>query len=901
MASNYLARLATKGIDYSQVNPEQIQQQLIELTHQVSVAAYDSVPAAEAALVEAKANFAAGWAQLELAQFRTHKERGAMLSHFADVTIDAALQSAWRATSSKHSALAKVANQPLKGLFVLGLGKLGGNDLNFSSDVDLIGYFDPEIFPVPNTIGVGFVAHQVLQLMTKILSQSGGLNFIWRVDWRLRPNASATTLAMSVPAALDYYFYHASPWHRLALLKGRVIAGDLKAGVTFFKAVHPFIWRQNLDYRSLDELAEIKHRINLEHPSLKSERAWNDPIQPNVAGFNVKLGRGGIREIEFVVNAIQLVWGGRKTALQVSNTMEALNQLKIAKLISSEEAETLQQAYEFLRRLENALQLYDNNHTHIVPGDDGVLGEVKELLGVDDWDEYVSQLNQYRSQVNDIFAELFADHDEEVLEPIVWPSDLSERADSIIELWESGYQAYGVSIEARGRLRPLTLALSKYLRERKLSAADIDATVVRLHDYFRRLPKGEQYFRLLAQSPQLLEAVIAPLRDSPAMSILLEQSPHIIDRYLEPIWRYPEDLPSSNEVLNKPSYDAKLDGLRRFVNEHLYLIYWQFLQGEVNVEQLQGGLTLLAQRALTSAIDLVVEDLGVKESPVSVLALGKLGLQKMAPMSDLDLVFVYDEDTTDLDTATRFVSRLQTAVATKMREGVVYDLDTRLRPSGRSGAPTVSVASLVAHHLQRAHTWEHIAFMFARFVAGSNRVKESIETLKTTLLARPRDTEQLDNDVVTMWKRIEEHRIRDLGVGVFNSKLGKGGLMQAEFFAAAQLLRTPSVQSTSQDFSALVGERLSPALSGGALDAMEHWRLLQIYERLLGLEGLPYAKAPQRYRAQLLEHAGVKSIQDLSKLSKAHADFVVDELQKDFYDSKHPPHEWVESSVNWLD
>ncbi len=906
-ASAYLTRLHRKGFSCVQTEPELIRQRLDALRADTVALANSNLEEFEQAISKIKNDYTVLWAELELKQHFSHEERGWLWSEFADASLHAALQVAWRHVAGKHRALHNLLDTPLRGLFVLGLGKLGGQDLNFSSDVDLIAFFDPERFAVPSSLGIAFIAQQVLQTLTKALSRSGSLEFIWRIDWRLRPNASANTLAMSVPAAHQYYFYRASPWHRLALLKARPVAGDLLTAGEFLQNLHPFIWRQNLDYRSLDELAEIKHRINLEHPSLRSERRWHEPIQTDVAGFNVKLGSGGIREIEFVVNAMQLIWGGRKPTLQTTNTLNALQVLEAAELISAGNAQLLRKAYYFLRRLENGLQLLDNAHTHLMPIDESAQHNLELLLQISDWSAFSAELKMYRQGVNAVFSELFASQENQQSEPIVWPENLSSRSDEIIEIWESGYHAYGVSLEARSHLRPLTLGLSRYLRERNLSPEDCEATLVRLHDYFRRLPRGEQYFRLLAQSPELLETVITPLRDSPAMTILLEQSPHIIDSYLESVWRYPQDLPNPDDVLAQLSYDAQLDSLRRFVNEHLYQIYWQFLQAQISVADFQAGLTVLAERALQCAVKLVCEELELDQAPVSIIALGKLGLRTMAPMSDLDLVFVFDEEQEQLANATHFVSRLQTAIASRMREGVVYDLDTRLRPSGRSGAPTVSVASLVTHHLTRAHTWEHLAFMFARPILAGSRVATAVDDLKATLLTRARDQRQLNGDVQAMWQRIHAHRISASNNTVFNSKLQPGGLMHFEFFTAAHLLKTSATVPTDLNYAALVEQRLDADVATGALSGMQHWRTLQIYERLLGLEGVALEHTPKRYKQQLLERLGLPDIPALIAQNSRHAAFAHTQLSEPFMGESansvahHKAHSsWVESAVNWL-
>jgi len=226
---------------------------------------------------------------------------GELQSQFAACTIDAALQAAWQieAKSLKLKSLPK----HVPGLFILGLGKLGGFDLNFSSDVDLIAYYDPDILPVPKHMGQNYAVNKVLKTMGQILKPRNSPDFIWRVDWRLRPESSASQLSMSTDMAQDFYFFRALPWHRLALMKARIIAGDKAVGDSFLQSITPFIWRQNLDFRALDELAHLKSRINLEHPALRQQRAAPEPITAEASGFNVKLGSGGIREIEFIANA----------------------------------------------------------------------------------------------------------------------------------------------------------------------------------------------------------------------------------------------------------------------------------------------------------------------------------------------------------------------------------------------------------------------------------------------------------------------------------------------------------------------------------------------------------------------------------------------------------------------
>jgi len=331
-------------------------------------------------LLELKQRFALGWSALSLQNAADFISLGQLQSQFAERSINIALQTAWH-IEAKSLKLRNLKRQ-VPGLFILGLGKLGGLDLNFSSDVDLIAYYDPEILPVPQHMGQSYVVNKVLKTMGQILKPRNSSDFIWRVDWRLRPESSASQLSMSTDMAQDFYFFRALPWHRLALMKARVIAGDKAAGERFLQNITPFIWRQNLDFRALDELAHLKSRINLEHPALRQQRAAPEPITEDATGFNIKLGSGGIREIEFIANAQQLVWGGKHYELRTPNTLDALAQLAKLGHIDEAVSEELSANYINLRQLENAIQMLGNAQTHIVPVSKKLRDNMMDLLGL---------------------------------------------------------------------------------------------------------------------------------------------------------------------------------------------------------------------------------------------------------------------------------------------------------------------------------------------------------------------------------------------------------------------------------------------------------------------------------------------------------------------------------------
>lgn len=904
-ASEFLSKLGeplgsidqTNALDWMGKVCLQLESHVFELT------TIDGLDDAQKQLIQANKEFTFAWSLVELQRLESQDRLGKWQTRFAEASIDFALRLAWQKIANKHkvvkTALEKHQNT-MPGLFIFGMGKLGGYDLNFSSDVDLVAYFDPDTLPIPDVLGKGYVCHQVLQVLTQLLGQNGQRNFVWRVDWRLRPNASATTLAMSINAAREYYFYQASPWHRLALMKARVVAGDKHSGEQFLNTLSPFIWRQNLDYRALDELAEIKQRINLEHPALRVQRTWREPISDEIAGFNVKLGSGGIREIEFIANALQLVWGGKQYSLRVPNTVHALTALAEKKLIDTPIVTQLITSYHFLRRVENAIQMRANLQTHLIPESTQGQDELLILLSEDSWELFVEKLNAHRRAVNQVFVVLFAEQESEHTEPIIWPNGLNDQAGGIVDEWENGFRCYGVSNQVSHKLRPLARALSNTLSDSK--SEDVSKQVIRLDVFFKALPAAEQYLRLLAESPTLLSKFVEPLMYSPPMAILLKQSPHIIDCYVQGQWKYPEPF-DDDFVLRAEGYELQLERLRRFVNEYLYQLYQGFFDGGLSPEVFQHALSDLAEHTLELALKLVQTNLGLDTNPISIIGMGKVALRKMSPLSDLDLIFIYQKDPEDqqqgVASATRFIGRLQTAIATPMREGIVYELDTRLRPSGRSGAPTVNTDSFAKHHLERAHSWEHIALMPSRVIAGNVEPLEQIDQIKRTVINTPRDRKQLKYDAYKMWQRLCEHRIVDVPLDKVQSKLRQGGLMQAEYIAACLILE----QGVELDTSSVGFEFLLAQTSGDELaEVIQFWRIQQIYERLFGLTDQSITSLDSPFLERLFEHSGVNSLEQLMDKKQRSISLVKRKTDDFFAEVNLSPSEvedWQEKNVSW--
>ena len=784
-----------------------------------------------AELQELKDRFALNWSVLSLTQAQTFEALSAQQSEFAAITINTALRLAWQDTA-KRFRLSIPDNHPVNGLFVLGLGKLGGQDLNFSSDVDLIGFYDPETVPVPKTLGQAHICGKVLQAMTQILNPRNAPDFVWRVDWRLRPESSATGLAMSIHDAETFYFTRALPWHRLALMKAQIVGGDKAAGQAFLKTLIPFIWRQNLDFRAIDDLADLKTHINLEHPALRQERAQSEPITKDMRGFNVKLGRGGIREIEFIVNAQQLIWGGKEYRLRTTNTLNALQILSELGHMPAEDYTQLRKIYIGLRQLENAIQMRANEQTHIVPDEAEKIEILQHLLGLEDWAKYCAQIYAWRKTVNRIFEHLFNTKDTSETPPLLLGDKLSLPSRDIAQSWADGFSFHGIN---RNNL-PVFKSLGQSLIQRVLdSQADTDTAFTRIDYFLKTLSRSEQYLHLLRRNPKLLDALITPLLHSPHMTELLRQSPHIIDVFLsaQSYVNTPKDIgaPNTDFVLAEDDYETRLERLRRFVNEHLFQYYHEFMHGADPLASLQSNLTRLAEITIDTSLQIVRDDLGLTHMPVAVLGLGKMGTQRMAPLSDIDLVFIFN-DSIDEQLSAKIVRRLRTVLTSKLREGMAYELDMRLRPSGRSGPPAVKLSAFEKHHQERAKNWEHIALAHSRLVAGDKALGKKVEAICQKLLTRPRNHGQFLADAAIMWTRITEQRIADITPDIINAKLRPGGLMQAEYIDACNII--------------LGRPRLT-------LPAIEFFSHQQIWERLLGLSGAPLSDIPERFRQAVFD------------------------------------------------
>ena len=779
---------------------------------------------------------------------------GRFWSAFADWCIDRTLRFVWQMPAiSRFLKTVPEPGQPMPGLFILGLGKLGGNDLNYSSDVDLVAFFETSDFDVKIGAGRTDVAVRALKALTQILAGTHGPR-IWRVDWRLRPDPSVTGLAMSAEAGLDFFFFHAAPWRRLAMMKARTVAGDSDSGNHFLKELTPFLWRRTLDFRAIEDIGSIKSRIRDEHPDLDEERAEETPVDL-LKGFHVKLGSGGIREIEFIANAMQLVWGGKQPDLQITHTLSVLMTLAELGHLNAVKAKELSAAYTALRGLENRIQIINDAHVHSVPGDKEDMDKLLCLYGNPDGNILDETIPRLRAQVNDQFNGFF--EVEKEVEPTSDRSttrdlkNLNERSKSVLASWRDGFVDYGTSPELAPKMAHLCEAMEHLVD----GAANPDDAVNALETFLRSLPPGGQYLRLLAENPELVQDILTPLSAGGAMASLLRHSPHVVDTLIQ--WQgNTASTPSSRAearqfVWKQRDYESRLEAMRLHVNEMLYLAYLRAWRGEADAPETRQLLTELARDALETTLEMVAEEYGFAKDSLSIAAYGKFGMGEMMPESDLDIVFIAHGENGlelgDVQQAHKFAARLKTALSTEMRGGRIYEIDTRLRPSGASGAPTVRLATFEDHQMNHAKTWEHLALVPAQFGIGPDFAKEAFQTMRKSVLVRPRDANQLQQDAHSMLAQLREHRIKPQKKGIISLKLAPGGLMEAEYLVAFLVLKHAHQHPELADlpYCGLASqlEKINPGLKGLS-EALINLQDLHLFERLYGWTEMPVKDLP---------------------------------------------------------
>ncbi|MDK2126102.1 bifunctional [glutamate--ammonia ligase]-adenylyl-L-tyrosine phosphorylase/[glutamate--ammonia-ligase] adenylyltransferase [Parachitinimonas caeni] len=735
-------------------------------------------------------------------------------------------------------------------LIVVGMGKLGGRELNVSSDIDLIFVYpeDGETDgprPVSNHEYFSRIGKQLIALLHDPTLDG----FVFRVDMRLRPYGDSGPLVSSFAALENYFYTQGREWERYAWIKGRPLSGDQEG---LMQIVRPFIYRKYLDYGAYGSMRDLHAQIQRE------------VIRRDLAD-NIKLGPGGIREVEFIAQVFQLIRGGRNRALQVRPTQPVLAELAEQGLIGQEMRQELNAAYVFLRNLEHRLQYLDDAQTQTLPGNDEDRQRIAHSMGCSSWQDCLGALDQHRSRVSRYFEQVFMlpQADGESVHPLtgLW-LDIQTTDHATHRLKQLGYaesaemQRQLAAIASSHRYQTLgdksrrkIDALIPPLIEVAASFSNPDATLTRILRFLETISRREAYLALLTEHPQTLRRLASLYSASPWVSDYLNTHPILLDELLDarilysaPDWpKLAANLRSELEA-HAGDAEAQMDLLRHFQHTQIFRLVAQDLAEHYTVEALSDQLSALADLMLTLSIERCWAELPSKhrEHPnFAIIGYGKLGGKELGYGSDLDLIFIYDDTAPEAaEQYARLAKRINNWLTTATPAGQLYDIDLRLRPNGASGLLVSSIEAFSHYQQKEAWVWEHQALTRARYAAGDVNVGERFETIRREVLMQKRDPEQLAAEVLSMRNRmLATHPPHPTDI-----KHVRGGIVDVEFIVQYLVLAhaeaAPDLTRNSGNIALLgtaVDHGLIPAKLGlEGQTAYREFRRIQHTQRLDG-------------------------------------------------------------------
>ena len=747
---------------------------------------------------------AALWIALnDLADTWSLEEVTKNLSEFADKAINLS----WRASFLKELKKGKFPKQhdgdPNKvGFFILAMGKLGAFELNYSSDIDLICFFDEEVFHPDEFQDVRRIFINATKNMYRILNEHGKDGYVFRTDLRLRPDPSVTPVCMGVDAAERYYASLGRTWERAAFIKARVCAGDHSAGIKFLKNMEPFVWRKYLDYAAISDAHDIRLRIRDHYKTKKG-----DITLPK---HNMKLGRGGIRDIEFFTQTHQIIFGGRDKSIRSRATITSLRAVADKKWLPKVLVKDLIENYRFHRTIEHRLQMVNDAQTHELPNSDQGFARLACLMGAEKDDlqkELVDRLSKTNCAIESFFELQNTDQN------IQSPSFSKEFKDQL-KIWES-FPALRTTraISIFERIKPVML-------EKINSTARPQETLKAFGNFLSKLPAGIQIFSLFENNKQILDLLIDILGTSGALSEYLVKNTDVLDSVIASefwkIWPSRKFLSSELEVMleSEMDYEAKLDLMRRWCKEWQFRIGVHYLRSQISAKRAGAQYAELAEITLSIIWKEVIFEFAKKFGPepgngAAVISMGSLGSGVLHANSDLDLIIIYDADGNDQSegdrslSARQYYSRLTkafiTAISAPMTEGRLYEIDMRLRPSGFQGPVATSWNSYQNYQKNEAWVWEHLALTRARAVAGRASLLKDFESFRSSLL-KSYDRKNVFNELINMRARIFQAK----SLNPWDAKIGPGRLQDIDLLSQAGCLVNRSVsRSTAAGLEAL--------------------------------------------------------------------------------------------------
>ncbi|MBX4336094.1 bifunctional [glutamine synthetase] adenylyltransferase/[glutamine synthetase]-adenylyl-L-tyrosine phosphorylase [Bartonella raoultii] len=735
------------------------------------------------------------------------------LTRLGEIALSVALRFLLREAHDHGKISLSSRENPEKdcGLIILGMGKLGAGELNYSSDIDLIVFIDEMSSHIGTLSESVDVFSKMVRRLIRIIQERTADGYVFRLDFRLRPDPSSTPLALPVRTALRYYEGRGQNWERAAMIKARPVAGDKKAGAHFLKELFPYVWRKYLDYAAIADIHSIKRQIH----------AYKNYGQIAAYGHNVKLGRGGIREIEFFVQTQQLIAGGRFPQLRGRQTIAMLTELYMLGWINEKTRDSLVKSYIFLRNVEHRIQMLADEQTHLLPNNVSQFTSVAYLMGYQERSGFVSDLLKTLHVVEKHYAALFENEkelgleignlvftgEEDDPETLITLSRLGfERASDICRIMRTlhcGRYKATQSAEARERLTELTPALLRAFGATKRA----DEAMLRFDSFLQGLPSGIQLFSLLQSNPSLLDMLVLIMGAAPRLAEIITRKPHVFDGMLDP--SILSELPTKAYLEKRLeyflegilSYEEILDHLRVFADEQRFLIGIRILNGAITGERAGFAFTALADLMIAKTFSAVQEEFSrlhgnIKGGRVGILGMGKLGSRELTAGSDVDIILLYehDEDAEISDGEkplyisqyyTRLIQRLVAALSAFTSQGILYPVDLRLRPLGNKGPVAVSFQFFKKYYRSEAWIWEHLALTRARGIAGDCDFLQKLENEVSTIIAFSRNKEDVAKAVCEMHNLIEKEKPPE---NQWDLKTMTGGIMDLEFIAQFALI-----------------------------------------------------------------------------------------------------------------
>ncbi|MEI2814055.1 MAG: bifunctional [glutamate--ammonia ligase]-adenylyl-L-tyrosine phosphorylase/[glutamate--ammonia-ligase] adenylyltransferase [Burkholderiaceae bacterium] len=758
------------------------------------------------------------------------------VTDLAELALDVALQNAYQELDERYGQPFVLASATRAQMWVLGMGKLGARELNVSSDIDLIYVYDEDGETAGNSEGRNRISNheyfcKAVKLVSELIGNTTEHGFVFRVDLALRPNGNSGPAAVSLSALEEYLQVQGREWERFAWLKSRVVAPttDVQNGTAnaMRAVVLPFVFRKYLDYNVFESLRSL-------HLKIRQESARRSAGRPERAN-DVKLSRGGIREIEFTVQLLQVVRGGQFPELRKRPTLKALQCVARAGLMSNATAQALSSAYEFLRRVEHRIQYLDDQQTHVLPTDDADLNWIASTMGYDSSGAFLIDLDAHREFVANEFDNLLRGAESQNTSKSTHckscsgqqqkhahtHADQSSNNGTTPELtafrnrindWLNHPRVLGLRDESRLRLDRLLQRTQLWLQESRVT----ELAALRSIDFIEPLLRRESYLALLWERPFVHERLLRLLGSAKWSARYLLQHPGVIDELASQTWAterfnaadFERDLDLRIQSLQRTGEDdveTLLNLLRRAHHAELFRTLARDIEGQLSVEQVADDLSALADAVLRTTISWCWQRLKNKhrESPqIAVIGYGKLGGKELGYGSDLDIVFVYDDDDERSgEIYSGFVRKLITWLDTKTAEGDLFEIDTALRPNGGSGLLVTSMSAFADYQENRgsntAWTWEHQAMTRARFVAGYEPLRQQFDTVRKNVISAKRDLMALKTEILAMRDRLKNaHAVK---AGLFDVKHSAGGMLDAEFAVQYLVLAYSALHPSLQD------------------------------------------------------------------------------------------------------